>query len=163
MSETMTVSVGQPPADRRDRQRRQRPRGGSATRSLHGSATDAQDGTLPASALSWDADHASLPVELPQHPIQTFTGVASGSFAAPDHEYPSHLELDLTATDSSGLTSTELVQLEPQTVSLTFASNPTGCSSPSAADADDAVPRTVIAGRATRSARRRPGARRVHV
>ena len=36
------------------------------------------------------------------HPIQTFPNVASGSFNAPDHEYPSHLELRLTATDSDG-------------------------------------------------------------
>jgi hypothetical protein len=36
--------------------------------------------------------------------VQTFTGVASGSFGAPDHEYPSYLELELTATDSGGLT-----------------------------------------------------------
>jgi hypothetical protein len=29
--------------------------------------------------------------------------VASGSFTAPDHEYPSYLELRLAATDSGGL------------------------------------------------------------
>jgi len=29
-------------------------------------------------------------------------GIASGSFPAPDHEYPSHLELRLTATDAVG-------------------------------------------------------------
>ena len=40
------------------------------------------------------------------HPVQTFAGVAAGSFAAPDHEYPSYLELRLTATDSGGLTTT---------------------------------------------------------
>ena len=31
----------------------------------------------------------------------------SGSFAAPDHEYPSYLELRLTATDAGGLTDTK--------------------------------------------------------
>ena len=36
------------------------------------------------------------------HPIQDFVGTAAGSFVAPDHEYPSHLELRLTATDSAG-------------------------------------------------------------
>ena len=40
------------------------------------------------------------------HAVQTFSGVASGSFAAPDHEYPSWLELRLTATDSLGLSGT---------------------------------------------------------
>ena len=33
------------------------------------------------------------------HPGETFDGVASGSFVAPDHEYPSYLRLSLTATD----------------------------------------------------------------
>ena len=38
--------------------------------------------------------------------IQDFSGVASGSFVAPDHEYPSYLELRLTATDSGTSSST---------------------------------------------------------
>ena len=36
------------------------------------------------------------------HVYQTFDGVAGGSFPAPDHEYPSYLEIQLTATDSCG-------------------------------------------------------------
>ena len=56
------------------------------------------------------------------------TGVASGSFNAPDHEYPSYLELTLTATDSGGLTDTDSVRLDPQTVDLTFQSSPSGLS-----------------------------------
>jgi hypothetical protein len=58
--------------------------------------------------------------------LQTFTGVSSGSFTTPDHEYPSHLELRLTATDSGGLTSARSVLLAPQTVDLTFQSAPAG-------------------------------------
>ena len=53
--------------------------------------------------------------------------MASGSFSAPDHEYPAWIELRLTATDSGGgLTDTASVRLDPQTVDLTFRSNPTG-------------------------------------
>ena len=55
-----------------------------------------------------------------------FPGVASGSFPAPDHDYPSELELSLTATDSSGLANTASVQLLPLTTTLRFATNPTG-------------------------------------
>ena len=61
-----------------------------------------------------------------QHTIQSFSGVAGGSFTAPDHEYPSHLELRLTATDAGGLTDIETLELDPQTVDLTFASSPAG-------------------------------------
>jgi hypothetical protein len=52
--------------------------------------------------------------------------VANGSFAAPDHDYPSHLELRLTATDSAGLTDVETLRLDPKTVSLQLASVPSG-------------------------------------
>jgi hypothetical protein len=58
--------------------------------------------------------------------MQTYPGVADGSFVAPDHEYPAYLELRLTATDSSGLATTTSVRLDPQTVVLDFASDPPG-------------------------------------
>ena len=60
------------------------------------------------------------------HPLQSYPGVASGSFVAPDHEYPSHLELRLTATDSSGMTATTSRRLDPTTVVLTFQTSPGG-------------------------------------
>ena len=91
-----------------------------------GSATDPQQGTLPASALSWSLILHHCPSTCHTHPLQTFEGVASGSFNAPDHDYPSHLELRLTATDSGGLTDTESVLLNPQTVTLSFVSVPAG-------------------------------------
>ena len=91
-----------------------------------GSGTDPQDGTLPASALSWSLILNHCPSNCHSHPLQDFVGVASGSFTAPDHEYPSSLELVLTATDSGGLTSTASVTLQPQTVNLTFATSPSG-------------------------------------
>jgi glucose/arabinose dehydrogenase len=89
-----------------------------------GSASDAQDGQLPPSALKWELILHHCPSNCHTHPLQTFDGVASGSFAAPDHEFPSYLELRLTATDSGGLTDTKTVDLNPQTVNLTFQTNP---------------------------------------
>jgi uncharacterized repeat protein (TIGR01451 family) len=47
---------------------------------------------------------------------------------APDHDYPSYLELTLTATDSGGLSDTKTVRLDPRTVNLTFQSSPAGLS-----------------------------------
>jgi PKD repeat protein len=93
-----------------------------------GHATDAQDGTLPAAALTWSLiiHHCFTPTDCHTHVIANFTGVASGSFSAPDHEYPCWLELQLTATDSGGLTSTTSVRLDPKTVVLTFKTNPGG-------------------------------------
>ncbi|HKB69292.1 MAG TPA: PQQ-dependent sugar dehydrogenase [Thermoanaerobaculia bacterium] len=91
-----------------------------------GHATDPQDGTLAASALAWSLIMHHCPSNCHTHEIQSFAGVASGSFSAPDHEYPSFLELKLTATDSLGLTGTASVILQPQTVALQFAASPSG-------------------------------------
>jgi PKD repeat protein len=98
------------------------------TINFSGHATDAQDGTLPASALSWSLilHHCFTPTDCHTHLIQTVKGVSSGSVTAPDHEYPCWLELQLTATDSGGLTSTASVRLDPKTVVLTFRTNPGG-------------------------------------
>ncbi len=98
------------------------------TINFSGHATDTQDGTLPASALSWSLimHHCFTPTDCHTHLIQTINGVSSGSVAAPDHEYPCWLELQLTATDSGGLMSTTSVRLDPKTVVLTFKTNPGG-------------------------------------
>jgi len=98
------------------------------TINFSGHATDAQDGTLPGSALRWSfiLHHCFTPTDCHTHLIQTVNGVSSGSFTAPDHEYPCWLEVQLVATDSGGLTSTTSVRLDPKTVVLTFKTNPGG-------------------------------------
>jgi glucose/arabinose dehydrogenase len=98
------------------------------TINFSGHATDSQDGTLPASALTWSLiiHHCFTPTDCHTHLIQTFAGISSGSLTAPDHNYPCWLELQLTAKDSGGLTSTTSVRLDPRTVVLTFKTNPGG-------------------------------------
>jgi PA14 domain-containing protein len=96
------------------------------TIAFSGSGSDAEDGALPASALSWSVILHHCPSTCHTHLVQTFPGVASGSFVTPDHDYPSHLELQLTVTDSGGATGTASVRLDPQTVVLSFASSPSG-------------------------------------
>jgi glucose/arabinose dehydrogenase/PKD repeat protein len=90
-----------------------------------GSATDTQDGTLAPSALVWTLTMQHCPSTCHAHEIETFNGVSSGNFTAPDHEYPSYLELKLTATDSGGLTDTQTIRLDPRTVNINMASSPT--------------------------------------
>jgi PKD repeat protein len=96
------------------------------TISFSGSAVDDEDGPLPASALTWTVILHHCGTTCHTHPVQTFTGVASGSFVAPDHAYPSYLELVLTATDSGGLKHTQSRRLDPQIVTLSFVSDPSG-------------------------------------
>ena len=93
-----------------------------------GSATDAEDGTLPPSSLSWAfvQHHCPSVDACHEHPITSMAGVASGTSGAPDHEYPSFLEIRLTAVDSSGVSATTSMRLDPAVVNLTIASSPPG-------------------------------------
>ena len=95
--------------------------------SFSGTGTDAQDGALPGSSLSWSLTMQHCPTTCHAHPglLGNVTG-RTGSFTAPDHEYPAHLELSLTVTDSGGLSDSETLRLDPRTVALTFQTNPGG-------------------------------------
>ncbi|HEX4817258.1 MAG TPA: LamG-like jellyroll fold domain-containing protein [Nonomuraea sp.] len=95
------------------------------TIAFSGTGADAQDGAIPGSRMRWTLILHHCPGTCHEHQVTTFTG-ASGSFQAPDHDYPSHLELRLTVTDAHGLTDTAGVALQPRTVELTFQSSPPG-------------------------------------
>ncbi len=90
-----------------------------------GHATDPEEGTLAGSRLAWQVVLMHCPEDCHEHPIETSTGL-TGSVPAPDHEYPAHLELRLTATDAQGLTHSTSRRLDPATVDLTFATVPAG-------------------------------------
>ena len=63
------------------------------------------------------AGPAALPLDLPQpRDPELARDCRLRSFGAPDHEYPSYLELQLTATDAGGLSTTVIRRLDPQTV-----------------------------------------------
>jgi glucose/arabinose dehydrogenase len=96
---------------------------------FEGVAHDNEDGDLPATSLDWSSRlfHCPTgPTNCHAHPLQAFPSVGSGTLIAPDHDYPSHIDLSLTATDSRGLAVTKTVSLEPRTVELKIASNPAG-------------------------------------
>ena len=93
-----------------------------------GHASDTQDGMEPAANLSWQLVMHHCPSDCHLHFLQTWDGVASGSVAAPDHDYPSYLELILTATDAQNLTASTSIYLYPKTATLHIASSPAGIS-----------------------------------
>ena len=97
------------------------------TVSFSGTATDNRGQTIPSSNLSWALvlKHGACP-DCHDHFLQTYTGVSSGTFTTPDHDYPSELELTLTATDASGLRNSTSIRVLPRTTTLTFQTNPTG-------------------------------------
>lgn len=93
-----------------------------------GHATDAEDGTLPASQLEWEIVIAHCPHGCHEHPVSTPSGVASGTVAALDHEAPSYFEFRLTATDSAGASTQVVRRIDPVEVDIHFRTNPTGLS-----------------------------------
>jgi glucose/arabinose dehydrogenase len=112
-----------------------------------GSAIDPNEGALPSSDLTWQLVLHHCPATCHTHAVAAFDGVANGSFAAPDHDYPSYLELTLTATDSQGLSATKSVRLDPLTVLLRFLTQPVGLQLVVGSTAGPApLDRTVIVG-----------------
>jgi glucose/arabinose dehydrogenase len=98
---------------------------------LKGSAEDDEDGTLPATSLDWVTRMAHCPNPAQPdachvHPLQAFPDVAAANFLAPDHDYPSYIELTFTAVDSRGLSAQRRLKLNPRAVTLEIASNPPG-------------------------------------
>ncbi|MGH2560492.1 MAG: DUF7594 domain-containing protein [Thermomicrobiales bacterium] len=98
------------------------------TITLSGSATDADDGALPDSALSWQV---ILHHDSHTHPYLPPTNGNNITFQAPAPEdllaaTNSYLEIQLTATDSNGLAKTISQNLQPHTVDVTFATTPPG-------------------------------------
>ena len=92
-----------------------------------GTATDAEDGTLPASAYTWNIDFLH---EGHVHPGTPITGVTSGTFTIPTsgHDFSgfTRYRITLTVTDSSGLQSAQSATVFPDKVNLTFDTAPGG-------------------------------------
>jgi glucose/arabinose dehydrogenase len=94
-----------------------------------GSAQDGEGNGLPYTMLYW---HTRLyhcpngPENCHAHPLQVFPGVEYGILHAPDHDYPSHLEISLTASDDRGLSKSTSVQLYPHEVDLPIDAAPSG-------------------------------------
>ncbi len=92
-----------------------------------GSSTDAQDGTLPASAFTWRVDFHH---DAHAHPfVPPTTGARSGSFTIPvTGETSANVwyRVILTVRDSGGLTQTTFRDVLPRKVRLTLAASPPG-------------------------------------
>ena len=113
------------------------------TVNFSGHATDPQDGTEPASRLSWDIilGHCT-DLGCHTHPLATRDGVGSGMIAAPDHEAPSYIQFTLTATDASGATARTVRRIVPHTTKLSFATSPAGLPVAVGADQSSRTPFT---------------------
>jgi glucose/arabinose dehydrogenase len=98
-------------------------RGGESF-SLQGSASDQQQGSIPASGLRWDVrvihgDHI--------HVLGSFLNSSELDLQAiTDHDADAHYEITMTATDAGGLTDQATVTLAPETTTVRLDSSPAG-------------------------------------
>lgn len=96
---------------------------------LSGSASDVEDGVLPASALTWRVE---LVHESHVHPVYgPVTGLAQTSFSVPVAGHPpehTHFVVHLGATDSSGLQTWTSMPLTPETAVVDIDTWPSGIS-----------------------------------
>jgi glucose/arabinose dehydrogenase/uncharacterized membrane protein YgcG len=60
------------------------------------------------------------------HPLQDFPGVWSADLVAPEHDYPSFIEITLTASDKRGLAASKTIKLPAREFAVHIASTPSG-------------------------------------
>jgi len=98
------------------------------TITIRAHATDAEDGSLPASAFSWHVglQHCHTPTDCHEHDLLDPTGVATATFIAPDHDNGSWLRITVTARDSGGLTASVTRDVRPKTAGIRVVSSPAG-------------------------------------
>jgi PKD repeat protein len=92
-------------------------------------ATDIEDGELPASAFSWNMDlfHEDIPGAGHSHPGASPQGVKSGTFVASNQGEKTPnvwYRFTVKVTDSNGLTATKFVDIKPNLVDVTVTSSP---------------------------------------
>lgn len=92
-----------------------------------GTATDAEDGSLPASSYSWTIQFHH---DVHYHPgMDATSGITSGTYIVPDEGETSDTvwyRIILTATDAFGTKSTTFRDIQPKKVTITLNTEPVG-------------------------------------
>jgi glucose/arabinose dehydrogenase len=85
------------------------------------------DGETFGSGLTphWEFRNKHCPDACHEHLLKNFDS-ASGSYAPEEHEYPSHLRLIFTVTDSQGMSASTEVEVFPREVQIGVDSDPAG-------------------------------------
>jgi PKD repeat protein len=97
-----------------------------------GHALDPDSGVLDKNALSWKMIihhcHIDDASDCHEHVQEEFSGIDAGNFTVPNHEFPSYLEIKLTATEPNSpmLTDTKNISIYPKNKTLEIDSIPSG-------------------------------------
>jgi glucose/arabinose dehydrogenase len=125
---TLTVSTDKPPVPVINTPASGAKFAGGTNVSFSGSASDPEDGTIPASGLTWSVSYFTGSVERPF--VQPFSGKTGGSFP-PSVDTP-YLGTDvfyriyLTATDSDGRKTTVFRDVKPTIAHINLAASTSG-------------------------------------
>ena len=93
---------------------------------LDAAMLDLQDHTLPDSAFHWDITLLHCPDDVCHSHPQTGMDGRTVQFTPAAHAMPSLLRIQLTVTDSGGLSGTRTLDLAPATATISMASAPSG-------------------------------------
>lgn len=98
---------------------------------LQGSGKNSKGESLEPLFLSWSTrilhcPNPSEPSNCHAHPLQDFPGVLSATLVAPEHDYPSYIEITLTASDKRGLSTSKTIKLAARRFTVRFDSAPSG-------------------------------------
>lgn len=96
---------------------------------LSGSAENSKNEGVEPLYLSWGTRILHCPTgpkDCHAHPLQDFPGTSSGYLVTPEHDYPSYIEITLTASDKRGLSASETIKLAARRFNVEFASSPPG-------------------------------------
>jgi glucose/arabinose dehydrogenase len=93
-----------------------------------GTASDAEDGMLGATAFEWSIilQHCPFGQACHAHVLEDLADLPQVSLVGPDHDYPAHVDIVLTATDSDGLSASTTLSLDPATSNVTLNTVPAG-------------------------------------
>ncbi len=94
-----------------------------------GTALDFEGHHLPSLSFYWSTRlfHCPTgPTDCHGHPLQIFPGLTEGDFLAPEHDFPSYIEITLRVADYRGLTASKTLRIDPRTVDLAISSSPPG-------------------------------------
>ena len=127
-TDTLTITVGSGPVGSIDTPSTGTTWATGDVISFSGSATDEEDGPLAPTALDWVVVLVRCPTPgtCQETPITSVADAGGGTFTAPDSDYPAHIEIRLTVTDSNGETETRTRRIDPRTSNLTVDSSPPG-------------------------------------
>lgn len=99
------------------------------TIAFSGSALDAEGDEIIPLAMHWGTRILHCPTspdDCHSHPLQVFPGVDEGEVVAPEHDYPSFIEITFTVTDRRGLSASKTIKLAAKGVTLQIESQPPG-------------------------------------